>query len=99
MKRKINEGELRLDYIDSPLLYLGELNSAGQRHGKGLNINVHGKFRTYGEYKNGKDMVGSQDIGVESWTVVDMPLMGMSFIMNFTNYCTITSKTPSITVE
>ena len=54
MKKKINEWELRLDYIDSPLLYLGELNSAGQRHGKGLNINVHGKFRTYGEYKNGK---------------------------------------------
>jgi hypothetical protein len=44
-------------------------------------------------------MVGSQDIGAESWTVVDMPLMGMSFIMNFTNYFTITSKTPSVTVE
>ena len=56
MKNKINEWELRLDYIDSPLLYLVELNSAGQRH-------------------------------------------GMSFIMNFTNYCTITSKSPSVTVE
>ena len=54
MKKKINEWELRLDYIDSPLLYLGEMNSAGQRHGKGLNINAHGQYRTYGEYKNGK---------------------------------------------
>ena len=48
------EGQLHLDYIDKSLLYLGEMNLIGHRHGKGLNKNVHGHYRTYGVYKNGK---------------------------------------------